>query len=93
MNKDDYMKLPKERLAELLAEKDAKDEFAGGIYKGYFPTVPTIIAPQPPCYTSDGICINPQMDCINCPKRGVTGGTWATNTGGTINTTNKNEKV
>lgn len=33
---------------------------------------------NPPCYSPDGICTNPQMDCINCPKRG-TGGTWSTN--------------
>lgn len=33
---------------------------------------------NPPCYAPDGICTNPQMDCINCPKRG-TGGTWSTN--------------
>ena len=32
-----------------------------------------------PCYTPDGICMNPHMDCINCPKRG-TGGTWITST-------------
>ena len=31
-----------------------------------------------PCYHPNGICTNPQMDCINCPKRG-TGGTWSTN--------------
>ena len=35
--------------------------------------------PITPCYAPDGICTNPQMDCINCPKRG-TGGTWSTNT-------------
>ena len=34
---------------------------------------------QPPCYAPDGICSNPYMDCINCPKRG-TGGTWSTST-------------
>ena len=33
----------------------------------------------PPCYAPNGICTNPQMDCINCPKRG-TGGTWSTST-------------
>lgn len=33
-----------------------------------------------PCYAPDGICTNPQMDCINCPKRGTTGGTWSTST-------------
>ena len=32
-----------------------------------------------PCYAPDGICTNPQRDCINCPKRG-TGGAWSTNT-------------
>ena len=83
MEKKDYMKLPKERLAELLAEKDAKEEFAGGIYRGYAPTIPTIVMPQPPCYAPDGICTNPQMDCINCPRRGVTRGHYVTDTGGT----------
>lgn len=34
---------------------------------------------NPPCYAPNGICTNPQMDCINCPKRG-TGGTWSTST-------------
>lgn len=37
------------------------------------PNVPTAL----PCYAPNGICTNPQMDCINCPKRG-TGGTWST---------------
>jgi hypothetical protein len=37
------------------------------------PNVPTPL----PCYAPNGICTNPQMDCINCPKRG-TGGTWST---------------
>lgn len=23
----------------------------------------------PPCYAPGGICTNPQMDCINCPRR------------------------
>lgn len=33
----------------------------------------------PPCYAPNGICTNPQMDCIDCPKRG-TGCSWSTNT-------------
>ena len=37
---------------------------------------PTYITP---CYAPNGICTNPQMDCINCPKRGD-GGTWSTST-------------
>lgn len=32
-----------------------------------------------PCYAPDGICTNPQRDCISCPKIG-TGGTWSTST-------------
>lgn len=40
-------------------------------------TSPNVPAPLP-CYAPNGICTNPQMDCINCPKRG-TGGTWSTN--------------
>lgn len=39
------------------------------------PNIPTPL----PCYAPNGICTNPQRDCINCPKIG-TGGTWSTNT-------------
>lgn len=35
---------------------------------------------QLPCYHPDGICINPQKDCINCPRQGTYGSTWTTNT-------------
>lgn len=41
MTKEDYMKFPKDRLAELLAQKDLEDEFAGGIYCGWVPSIPT----------------------------------------------------
>lgn len=62
LTKEDYMKLPKERLAELLVEKDNP-----------FPQ-PTIYIPfnkTIPCYDPDGICTNPQRDCINCPRCGT----------------------
>lgn len=39
------------------------------------PNVPAAL----PCYAPNGICTNPQMDCINCPKRSA-GGTWSTST-------------
>lgn len=39
------------------------------------PNVPAAL----PCYAPNGICTNPQMDCINCPKRGA-GGVWSTST-------------
>lgn len=43
-----------------------------------------IPAYQLPCYHPDGICINPQKDCVNCPKQGTYDFTWTTNTNTTI---------
>lgn len=75
MTKEDYMRLSKERLAELLEERDIKD-------KEKVPYVIPIIGTPDyvPCYAPNGICTNPQHDCINCPKLSSTGGTWTTNT-------------
>lgn len=42
-----------------------------------FPFVPSY---QLPCYSRDGICTNPQRDCINCPRQGNYGSTWTTDT-------------
>ena len=58
LTKEDYMKLPKERLAELLVEKDKQLPII----------VPPFSSKITPCYAPDGICTNPQRDCINCPK-------------------------
>lgn len=58
LTKEDYMKLPKERLAELLAERN--------LPAYHLPFSQTV-----PCYAPGGICTNPQRDCINCPKRGT----------------------
>lgn len=58
MTREDYMKLPKKRLAELLVERD--------LPVTHVPFIQTL-----PCYTPDGICTNPLRDCINCPKRGT----------------------
>ena len=70
LTKEDYMRLPKERLAELLVEMDSHP-----IMPPIWPDKP----PQfPPCYALDGICTNPQMDCINCPKRGSSSGRLTT---------------
>lgn len=63
MKKEDYMKLTKERLAELLAERDSQ------------PVIPTIIeSPHLTCFEG-GPCNNPFHDCINCPRQ-TTGGSW-----------------
>jgi hypothetical protein len=68
MRKDDYMKLSKARLAELLAERDARDALMRGISQ------PIQIPPYEPSCFHGGPCTNPQMDCINCPRRGYNGG-------------------
>ena len=58
MTVEDYMKLPKKRLAELLAERDKM----GGIVLPLNPTTTP--------WVCDGThCINPFHDCINCPTR------------------------
>lgn len=67
MTKEDYMHLPKERLAQMLAERDSQKEFSRGVYRGWVPQVPS--SGKPACYEPGGTCTNPQMDCINCPKK------------------------
>lgn len=59
MNKEDYMRLPKERLAELLAEKDAEKKIS--------PWFPIVTPTQNPDCFHGGPCTNPHHDCINCP--------------------------
>ena len=66
MTKDDYMKLPKERLAELLAEWDIFDKSMkrdGGFEIPYTPHFP----PGTPLCPYGGACVNKFRDCINCP--------------------------
>lgn len=61
LTKEDYMRLPKERLAELLVERDNKIPAPITL-----PKIPS----NPSLFGCDGIhCVNPQMDCINCPRR------------------------
>lgn len=73
LTKEDYMKLPKERLAELLVE----------VMRQQMPALHMPFSQVTPCYAPDGICTNLQRDCINCPKRGdMNGITTTTNTTG-----------
>ena len=66
LTKQDYMRLSKERLAELLVERDKED-----VINPILPVMPT----TPSGWGCDGIhCTNPQMDCINCPRK-TSGGT------------------
>lgn len=55
MTQEDYMKLSKERLAELLAERDSQ------------PLMIIERSPQLSCFEG-GPCTNPFYDCINCPR-------------------------
>lgn len=67
LTKEDYMRLPKERLAELLVEMDSHP-----IEPIQIPVMPT----TPSGWGCDGtICTNPHMDCINCPRK-TTGGVY-----------------
>ena len=68
LTKEDYMRLPKERLAELLVELNRPI-----IYLPDTPAIP--VAPEITRLGSgcDGThCTNPHMDCINCPRK-ITG--------------------
>ena len=65
--KKDYMKLSKERLAELLVERDLRD-----IHTNYSTGIPLS------CYNPNGVCLNPFHDCINCPRQWGSGGTITT---------------
>ena len=79
MTKEDYMRLPKERLAELLAEKDKL-------------VMAPITIPSSPispysfdyCPLSGGACSNPFHDCFNCPRHAI-GITYKTTCNATIN--------
>lgn len=62
MTKEDYMRLPKVRLAELLAERDALEERFRGI---------PLQTWQNPCLDPSWPCTNPQHDCVNCPRTNV----------------------
>ena len=74
MTKEDYMKLSKERLAELLAERDSNIRIVPMNVPSWHPT----------CYEG-GPCTNPFHDCINCPRQFGSGGTYTTTTGTGIN--------
>ena len=74
MTKEDYMRLPKGRLAELLVEMEEK--FSQPTVIPNMPTTPTIWRGL----MCDGThCTNPFHDCINCPIK-TTGGITSPNT-------------
>ena len=68
MTKEDYMHLPKERLAEMLVARDNQPTIS------YIPFQSTRLQ----CYEPGGICTNPFRDCIDCPRRFGDGNTTIT---------------
>lgn len=65
MTKDDYMKLSKERLAELLAKRDILDLNKPQIVQP-LPQVDPTPATFPLC-PYGGACTNRFRDCVGCP--------------------------
>ena len=85
MTLEDYMHLPKKRLAEMLVERDKEqqEKLVTVPFNPPYPMMPPIIVQgeqHPYCYEPGGTCTNPHMDCINCPRHGHTGGYWSTGT-------------
>lgn len=82
LKKEDYLNLSRERLAELLVELDNENPVwwwnpyivnPAPNTSPYNPwTYPYTdggnISSLPDCCKPGGKCINPQMDCVNCPK-------------------------
>lgn len=66
MTKEDYMKLSKERLAELLAERDSYSPFV--MPNQDIKQLVSIPSNPMQCWFPDGTCMNPFRDCINCPR-------------------------
>lgn len=92
--KEDYMKLDKERLAELLVERDTEDKNRQPFVFPEFPATPPVNPVKYPDGTPlcpyGGACTNPFRDCVNCPGVISTGGRnyqWQTDTKTTTGTT------
>lgn len=64
--------------------KDAEKRYNESVAYHY-PTMPQ----RPLCWEPGGTCTNPQMDCINCPRR-TTGGGFSTSSGTSTSTLHGN---
>lgn len=64
LTKQDLMRLPKERLAEIIVELQEPLTLTSQPDKQTF--IP--FRQQPLCWEPGGHCTNPKMDCINCPR-------------------------
>ena len=71
MKKEDYMRLPKECLAEMLEERDKLDQEALERFKEVIGKnlSPSSVQSNPKSCFEGGPCTNPFHDCINCPRQ------------------------
>lgn len=67
LTKSDLMRLSKERLAEIILEMQEKETLTLTTPAPELRLVPVQVD-HPFCWEPGGMCTNPQMDCINCPK-------------------------
>lgn len=102
LTKEDFMKLDKERLADLLVEMQEElsnyRKFTPPFYPNQpiptYPTYPYITwDSSAPCFSENGVCTNKFHDCINCPKfaYGTNGGESTINFRAQEKTTNLNK--
>lgn len=70
LTKQDLMRLPKERLAEIIVEM--QEPLTLTTPEKDVPHFIPFQNTRPFCYEPGGHCTNPQMDCINCPKHNST---------------------
>lgn len=72
LTKADLMRLPKERLAEIIVEMQGEQNLTLTTPEKEVPRFIPLQASHPYCWEPGGICTNPLMDCINCPKHNST---------------------
>lgn len=65
MTKEDYMHLPKARLAEMLVERD------NHVYYPQSINIPSVQVDYDSC-PFGGKCLNKFKDCIGCPRHSTT---------------------
>ena len=82
MGREDTMREMKDFLESHFNTKKAKEEetLTDLYYKEYEGNPTPIPTSRPLCFEAGGTCTNPQMDCINCPRK-TTGGMFNTSSG------------
>ena len=68
LTKEDLLRLPKERLAEIIVEMQEEKNLTLTTPEKDVPHFIPFQTRHPYCWEPGGTCTNPCMDCINCPK-------------------------